>query len=274
MNIALEDILILLDNHFTPHNICLVTGAGRGIGRATSVAAAANNLLTIGLDSDAAGGYQTEQFIRKMGGRMIFIEINPARDGDLEDAVQHAAKLGQITYLANTSTLNHAASLGELPLGLFDRMLQSTVRKAYCLSTLVIPHMKKNQDGIGVIGNLTPVHSHICSESTTVMNIVNFGLRALTQSISSEGKGRVRAFSVSPGPLSLDDANSPTPRFSPTGEPALDLKLQKTMLKRCKLKEPLTPIEVANLFVFGFSRFARHLVGGDLLFDGGMVGTY
>jgi hypothetical protein len=35
-----------------------------------------------------------------------------------------------------------------------------------------------------------------------------------------------------------------------------------------------SPIEVGNLFVFGFSRFAKYLVGGDLLFDGGMVLTY
>ena len=37
---------------------------------------------------------------------------------------------------------------------------------------------------------------------------------------------------------------------------------------------PSSPIEVGNLFVFGFSRFARYLIGGDLLFDGGMVLTY
>ena len=36
----------------------------------------------------------------------------------------------------------------------------------------------------------------------------------------------------------------------------------------------MTPVEVANLFIFGFSRFSKYLVGGDLLFDGGMVLTY
>jgi len=36
----------------------------------------------------------------------------------------------------------------------------------------------------------------------------------------------------------------------------------------------MAPIEVANLFVFGFSRFSRYLIGGDLLFDGGVVLTY
>jgi 3-hydroxybutyrate dehydrogenase len=50
--------------------------------------------------------------------------------------------------------------------------------------------------------------------------------------------------------------------------------VQEVMLGNSRVKEMMTPIEVANLFLFGFSRFARYLVGGDLLFDGGMVLTY
>ena len=46
------------------------------------------------------------------------------------------------------------------------------------------------------------------------------------------------------------------------------------MLGRSRVKEMMSPIEVGNLFIFGFSRFATYLVGGDLLFDGGMVLTY
>jgi 3-hydroxybutyrate dehydrogenase len=46
------------------------------------------------------------------------------------------------------------------------------------------------------------------------------------------------------------------------------------MLGKSRLKEMMAPVEVANLFIFGFSRYARYLVGGDLLFDGGAVLTY
>jgi hypothetical protein len=45
-----EDILILNDDHFNTDNVCIVTGSGTGIGRATAIAAAANNLMTVGLD--------------------------------------------------------------------------------------------------------------------------------------------------------------------------------------------------------------------------------
>jgi 3-hydroxybutyrate dehydrogenase len=46
------------------------------------------------------------------------------------------------------------------------------------------------------------------------------------------------------------------------------------MMGFSRIKEMMSPAEVANLFLFGFSRFARYLIGGDLLFDGGMVLTY
>jgi 3-hydroxybutyrate dehydrogenase len=46
------------------------------------------------------------------------------------------------------------------------------------------------------------------------------------------------------------------------------------MMGKSRVKEMMPPADVANLFVFGFSHYARYLVGGDLLFDGGMVLTY
>jgi 3-hydroxybutyrate dehydrogenase len=46
------------------------------------------------------------------------------------------------------------------------------------------------------------------------------------------------------------------------------------MLGKSRVKEMMTPVEVANLFLFGFSKHANYLVGGDLLFDGGVVLTY
>jgi 3-hydroxybutyrate dehydrogenase len=46
------------------------------------------------------------------------------------------------------------------------------------------------------------------------------------------------------------------------------------MLGKSRIKEMMDPVEVANIFIYGFSRYAKYLIGGDLLFDGGVVLTY
>ena len=50
--------------------------------------------------------------------------------------------------------------------------------------------------------------------------------------------------------------------------------VDEVMLGRCRVKELMTPVEAANIILFGFSHHARFLVGSDLMFDGGMVLTY
>ena len=62
-----SDILTLDDPHFSPPNVCIVSGCGSGIGRAVAVAAAANGLTVAGLDIDRRGGEKTARLARKSG---------------------------------------------------------------------------------------------------------------------------------------------------------------------------------------------------------------
>ena len=134
--------------------------------------------------------------------------------------------------------------------------------------------MKNSSDGCGVIGNMTSIHAHICTVRKPVYNITKFGLRALAQSIAAEGEGRVRAFSVSTSfvktPLTLNQIPAQAEQRGINQEQVV----RDVMLGPSRVKDMMAPIEVANLFIFGFSRFARYLVGGDLLCDGGVVLTY
>jgi 3-hydroxybutyrate dehydrogenase len=107
-----------------------------------------------------------------------------------------------------------------------------------------------------------------------VYNMTKFGLRGLTQSIAAEGEGRIRAFTVSTGfvktALALNQIHAQAEQRRITPEEVV----RDVMMGRSRIKEMMSPVEVGNLFVFGFSRFATYLNGGDLLFDGGMVLTY
>ena len=75
-----DEILVLKDDQFNPDNVCIVTGSGTGIGRATAIAAAANNLMTVGLDIDEIEGKKTQKMARDMGGQMIFIKTDLTKD--------------------------------------------------------------------------------------------------------------------------------------------------------------------------------------------------
>jgi 3-hydroxybutyrate dehydrogenase len=269
-----EDILILQDDHFNSRNVCMVTGSGTGIGRATAIAAAANNLMTVGLDINEEEGKKTQRMARDMGGQMIYVKTDLCQDEDIEHAVSEAAKLGTIKYVANIAGIQHIDSIENFPMGKYDFMLRLMLRAPFYLSRLTIPHMQKSADGVGAIGNMASVHAHISTLNKPVYNITKFGLRALTQSIAAEGEGKIRSFTVSTGfvktALTLNQIPSQAEQRGITPEKVV----REVMMGSSRIKEMMSPIEVANLFIFGFSRFAKYLIGGDLLFDGGMVKTY
>jgi len=269
-----KDILYLSDENFNVGNVCLVTGAGSGIGRATAIAAAANNLMTVGLDIDEKEGKKTQKMARDMGGQMIFIKADLTRDEEIAQAVSEASKLGSIKFLANIAGIQHIDSIENFPMEKYDTMHRIMLRAPLYLSKLVIPHIKKSSGGTGAIGNMASVHAHICTINKPAYNIMKFGLRALTQSIAAEGMGNIRAFSISTGFVKTALALKQIPSQARQRGISPEEVVEKVMLGNSRTKEMMTPIEVGNLFVFGFSRFAKYLIGGDLLFDGGMVLTY
>jgi 3-hydroxybutyrate dehydrogenase len=272
--IKLDDILVLKDKNFIADNVCIVTGCGTGIGRATAIAAAANKLVTVGLDVNEEEGHKTQKMARDMDGQMIFIKTDLTKDGEVEHAVKEAAKIGAIKYLANIAGIQHIDSIGNFPMEKYDLMMNLMLRAPFYLSKLCIPHMKKSKDGTGAIGNMSSVHGHMVTKNKPVYNISKFGLRGLSQSISAEGEGKIRGFSVSVGfvktPLALNQIPDQAKQRGITPEAVV----RDVMMGRSQIKEMMSPVEVANLFLFGFSNFSKYLIGGDLLFDGGMVLTY
>lgn len=269
-----EEVLISNDPEFNGENVCIVTGAGTGIGRATSIAAAVNGLTVFGLDIDETTGKKTQAMARDMGGQMIFLQADLTRDEDIENAVAEAAKIGTIRYLANIAGIQHIDAIENFPMERYDYMQRLMLRAPFYLSKRVIPHMKNSPDQGGVIGHMASIHAHICTMNKPVYNIVKFGLKALAQSISAEGNGTVRSFTVSTGFVKTPLALNQVPAQAQQRGISEEAVVRDVMMGKSRVKEMMSPIEVANLFMFGFSKHANYLVGGDLLFDGGMVLTY
>ena len=269
-----DQILVLPDKNFHSDNVCVVTGASTGIGRATAVAAAANGLTVVALDINEAEGQKTIDKASEFGGKIVYLQTDLTVDADIERAMAEAAKLGTIKYLANIAGVQHIDAVENFPMEKYDMMQSLMLRAPFYLAKLAIPHMKNSDDGTGVVGNMASAHAHISTKNKPVYNITKFGLRALAQSISAEGEGRVRSFTLSTGfvktPLALNQIPAQAEQRGISEEEVV----RDVMMGMSRIKEMMAPIEVGNLFVFGFSHHARYLVGGDLLFDGGMVLTY
>lgn len=273
-SITREQILVLDDPSFNSENVCIVSGVGGGIGRATAIACAANGLTVAGLDINAKEGQNTVEMVQALDGKMEFIRTDLANDEDIVNAVKEASGLGNVKFLANIAGIQHIDSVENFPMEKYDLMQKIMLRAPFYLSKLTIPLMKTTSDGIGVIGNMSSVHGHICTMNKPVYNITKFGLRALSQSISAEGYGKIRSFSVSVGFVKTGLALRQIPAQAAQRGITHEEVVRDVMMGKSRVKEMMSPIDVGNLFVLGFSKYSNYLVGGDLLFDGGMVLTY
>src|SRR4030042_1697010 len=273
-DIEKEENLIVKDKYFKPKNVAIVTGASSGVGRGTAVALAANGLTVLGTDIDQKRGRETVKMAKKVGGKVVFHKGDLSKDEDILKIVKKASRLGFIKFLANIAGLQHIDSIDNFPMEKYDLMQRIMVRAPFYLSKLCIPYIKASEDGIGSIGNMSSVHGHMVTKNKPVYNISKFALRGLPQSIAAEGEGKIRSFSVSTGfvktPLPLNQVPEQARQRGITPEEVV----KTVMMGRSQIKEMMTPIEVGNLFVIGFSKLGKYLIGGDLLFDGGVGKNY
>ncbi|WP_136591559.1 SDR family oxidoreductase [Salinigranum halophilum] len=271
-----DDLLVLDDPHFDSGTTAVVTGAASGIGQATAVALAANGLTVVGADIDEDGLQETVDLAADVeaSGTVRPVQTDLTDDADVETMIEVAAETGELRYVANIAGMQHIASIPEFPMDKYDLLLDIMLRAPFLIAKLAMPHIRATDDGVGAIGNMSSVHGHYATQDKPAYITAKHGLQGLTRSIAAEGEGTLRGFSVSVGyvltPLMVNQIED-TAEERGISERAV---VEDVMLGQARTKEMMTPAEVANLFVFGFSRHGKHLNGGDLLWDGGYTTTY
>jgi len=271
-----DDFLRIDDPHFGPDNVAIVTGAASGIGRATATALASNGLTVVGADIDTEGLAETGDLVEEFDASGTFhgVETDLTNDADVEAVVDAAAEEGNLRYVANIAGMQHIASIAEFPMDRYDLLLDIMLRSPFKMAQAAIPHIEATNDGVGAIANMSSVHGHYATKDKPAYITAKHGLAGLTRSIAAEGDGTLRGFSVSVGyvltPLMVNQIEDTAQERGISKQEVIE----DVMLGQARTKEMMTPAEVANLFTFGFSGHAKHLNGGDLLFDGGYVHTY
>ena len=236
--------------------VALVTGAGRGIGRAVALALAAAGAELI-LNSrtpaelDALAGE-----IAATGGRARSLPFDVIDSAKARAAI---AGLPRLDILVNNAGMNRPQPFLEVDEAILDRMIALNVKAAFVIAQAAARPMVAA--GSGVIVNMSSQMGHVGSErDRTAYVMTKHAIEGLTKAMAVElaPKG-VRVVSI-----------APTFVMTPLTKPFFDdPETKKWILDRIPLGRAGTVEEVASAVVFLASPAASLVTGSSLLADGG-----
>jgi NAD(P)-dependent dehydrogenase (short-subunit alcohol dehydrogenase family) len=234
----------------------LVTGAGRGIGRAAALAlaAAGAELVLVSRTPDQLAEVARE--IEKNGGKAQTLPLDVTDNAAVGGAL---AGLDALDILVNNAGVNRPQPFLEVDEATLDRVLALNVRAAFLVAQAAARLMVTT--GGGVVINMTSQMGHVGSErDRTVYVMTKHALEGLTKAMAVElaGKG-VRVVSIAP---TFIDTPLVRPFFA-------DPSFRQWVLGRIPLGRLGTVEEVASAIVFLASPAAALVTGSSLLVDGG-----
>ncbi|HTK81750.1 MAG TPA: SDR family NAD(P)-dependent oxidoreductase [Bacteroidota bacterium] len=126
----------------------IVTGAGKGIGKAIALAlssAGANVVVAARTQSDIDG---VAHQIREAGGSALSVRADVSKEEDVRQLVsQTLNRFGRIDILINNAGIGSFANVESLSVEKFDRMWEVNVRGVFLCSRAVIPAMSQQKSG-------------------------------------------------------------------------------------------------------------------------------
>jgi NAD(P)-dependent dehydrogenase (short-subunit alcohol dehydrogenase family) len=236
--------------------VAVVTGASRGIGRATAEALAACGARVMlssrkqeALEEAAAG----------IDGETAVFAAN-AGDPDQATACIDATmeRFGRVDILVNNAATNpYMGRSIDIDLGRYDKTLQVNLRGPLVWSQLAWQRWMKGNGGS--IVNIASVGGLSVETSIGIYNTTKAALMYLTRTLAAELAPGVRVNAVAPGLVKTDMARA-------LWEPAEELIAKRTPLGR--LGEPQ---DIANAIAFLASDLASWITGHTLVIDGGAL---
>ena len=239
----------------------IVTGAGRGIGRAIALGYAAEGAAVVLNDSCAQTTREVEQRIRSDGGRALAVVTDVSRLAD--HARLLAATLdefGRLDILVNNAGIEIHESILEASPETWERTIGVNLEGAYFLSCRAAAIMARA--GGGRIINIASIHDTQPLRDRGVYSITKGGMRMMTRSLALElGEHNIRVNSISPGAI-LTDMNRAS-----LSDPAR----REQLIGRIPLRRIGEPEDMVGAAVFLASSESDYVTGTTLYVDGGLL---
>src|SRR6195952_4664352 len=239
--------------------ICVVTGSGSGIGRATAIEMA----------RQGAGG-ETVKLIGEAGGEAEFLRCDVSDDDQLRALMARAAeRFGGIDVLHNNAGVQESAftsnlTIDTLPIEVWDKVYSINLRAIFVATQVAVPYLRKSTRGpsivnAGSLGGLTAVLQ------CPIYSTTKAGVIMLTKSTAVDLSPEIRCNSYSPGSVMTEMVA----RFREAAE-------DKAALDASTLGSHLIPrfgeaSEVGKLVCFLASDDAAFITGENVVIDGGAM---
>jgi NAD(P)-dependent dehydrogenase (short-subunit alcohol dehydrogenase family) len=252
------------------NKVALITGSGRGIGRAMAKLFAqegARVFLTARTEAELSA---TAKEIVAAHGEAAYITADLTREADCPHVVAAAhEKFARIDILVNNAGhYGPVVPLEDYPLEEFDSVIAVHLRAAFVLSKLVLPEMYARKSGI--ILNISSLSAKSAFGWGSAYAAAKAGLLGLTRVMAAEASREgVRVNAICPGPvtetvMSKELGNTLAEKLGVSPEEQLKGFLDSILQGRGQ-----TAMEIAQAALFLCSDMSTAIVGQSINVDGG-----
>ncbi|WP_280584952.1 SDR family oxidoreductase [Halorubrum sp. Boch-26] len=240
--------------------VAVVTGGGRGIGRAIALGLAAAGATVVPAARTAAEVESVAEAARGLGVDARGIVADVTDDGDVSALVEETVKrFGSLDVLVNNAGFNPDGALGD-PGGIepeaVDDVLDVNLRGAFRTLRAAGPHLK---DAGGSVVNVASVAGEVGLPRQHPYVASKHGLVGLTKSAAIDWAPEVRVNAVAPGYVATDLTETLQENE----------RLRRSILDRTPLGRFADPTEIAGPVAFLASDAASFVTGETLAADGG-----
>jgi NAD(P)-dependent dehydrogenase (short-subunit alcohol dehydrogenase family) len=250
--------------------VAIVTGGGRGIGRAMARKFAAEGAAVVLTARSENEIFEVMNEIQSRGGQAAAVHADLARETDCKKIVDGArAAFGKVDILVNNAgEYGPVKPVEEISAGEWDRVIAVHLRGAYLLTRMVLPGMYAR--GSGVILNISSLSAKSAFAWGSPYAAAKAGMLGLTRVVAAEAARRgVRVNALCPGPvtetkMSKDLGQTLAERLGVSKEDQLKGFLDTILQGRGQ-----TANEIAAAALFLCSAQASAITGQALNVDGG-----